>query len=339
MSAAPTIPRSPRRTSSTSLKAPRAVALDILANDSDPDGNPLIIFSKTAALHGTVTITGNGTGLTYDPSGNYHGSDKFKYTITDGNGGFSTATVLITVDPDTTDPVVVAPKQAFLGQTVGSSTTKVRVSLERHRCRVRRRELQAPGEHRRPLLQDRHAREEHLDLGRSLAHDRPQLPLPRAGDRQGRQRQLVRLWPDDHPEALLAGEQHRGVCRVVEEDDDVEGARRERSLRHLDHRRSATFVFTGYDVGWIATRATSSGKAQILVDGVLVKTLDLDTSKTAYRKLVFPRHFADPRRAHAADPARRRRSRGHRRLRHPEVIPGARRIRSCYNARALSGRP
>ena len=50
-------------------------------------------------------------------------------------------------------------------------------------------------------------------------------------------------------------------------------------------------MFTGYDVGWIATRSTSSGKAQIFIDGVLVTTLDLDTSSTAYRKLVFQQHF------------------------------------------------
>ena len=38
--------------------------LAVLTNDDDPDGNDLTIKSVTAAAHGTVTITGNGTGLT-----------------------------------------------------------------------------------------------------------------------------------------------------------------------------------------------------------------------------------------------------------------------------------
>ena len=79
----PRVPTRPSSTSSTTTTTPTATRS--------------IVFSQTAALHGTVTITGNGTGLTYNPTGNYSGSDKFKYTITDGNGEFSTATVLVTV--------------------------------------------------------------------------------------------------------------------------------------------------------------------------------------------------------------------------------------------------
>ena len=56
--------------------------------------------------------------------------------------------------------------------------------------------------------------------------------------------------------------------------------------------KSATFTFTGYDVGWVATRYTSSGKARVFIDGVLVATVDLDVSSTHYRQLVFARHFA-----------------------------------------------
>jgi hypothetical protein len=54
----------------------------------------------------------------------------------------------------------------------------------------------------------------------------------------------------------------------------------------------AVFTFSGYDVGWIATRYTSSGMAEVFVDGVLSRTVDLDRSSTAYRQLVFQAHFA-----------------------------------------------
>ena len=41
--------------------------IDVLANDTDPDGGPKSITSVTQPANGTVVITGGGTGLTYEP--------------------------------------------------------------------------------------------------------------------------------------------------------------------------------------------------------------------------------------------------------------------------------
>ena len=74
-----------------------ATAVDVLANDTDPDNGPRSIDSVTQPSNGTVAITGGGTGLTYKPNADYcnDGSptDDFTYTL---NGG-STATVSMTV--------------------------------------------------------------------------------------------------------------------------------------------------------------------------------------------------------------------------------------------------
>ena len=59
----------------------------MLTNDSDPDGDTLTITAKTNGAHGSVAITGGGTGLTYDPVQLYVGTDVFTYTISDGRGG------------------------------------------------------------------------------------------------------------------------------------------------------------------------------------------------------------------------------------------------------------
>ena len=59
-----------------------ATALDVLANDDDLDGNSLTISAVTSGTHGTVTITGNGTGLAYRPNKLFHGGDAFTYTST-----------------------------------------------------------------------------------------------------------------------------------------------------------------------------------------------------------------------------------------------------------------
>ncbi|MBV7409941.1 Ig-like domain-containing protein [Maritimibacter sp. DP1N21-5] len=83
------------------------VVIDVIANDSDPDGDPLEVLDYTQPSNGTVTANPDGT-LTYTPEAGYIGTDTFEYTVTDGNGGTDTATVSIGVQPDdenTTDAV------------------------------------------------------------------------------------------------------------------------------------------------------------------------------------------------------------------------------------------
>ncbi|WP_341218465.1 Ig-like domain-containing protein, partial [Neptunomonas phycophila] len=73
------------------------VTVDVLANDSDVDGDTLSVDSATAA-NGTVAINPDGT-ITYTPNANFTGSDTITYTVSDGNGGTSSAIVNVTVDP------------------------------------------------------------------------------------------------------------------------------------------------------------------------------------------------------------------------------------------------
>jgi len=61
------------------------VVIDVLANDADPDGNPLLVSDFTQPAHGAVTENPDGT-LTYTPELNYNGADGFTYTVSDGIG-------------------------------------------------------------------------------------------------------------------------------------------------------------------------------------------------------------------------------------------------------------
>jgi hypothetical protein len=81
---------------STGVDTPRALA--VLANDTDPDDDPLSIASNTAPSHGTVDCTvASATVCTYSPALGFVGSDSFTYTVSDGHGGSDTATVTIAV--------------------------------------------------------------------------------------------------------------------------------------------------------------------------------------------------------------------------------------------------
>jgi VCBS repeat-containing protein len=74
------------------------VVINVLSNDSDIDGGALSIVSFAQGVHGVVSNNGNGT-LTYSPSVNFAGTDRFNYTITDGQGGTNSARANITVIP------------------------------------------------------------------------------------------------------------------------------------------------------------------------------------------------------------------------------------------------
>jgi hypothetical protein len=80
-------------------------AIDVLANDSDPDSDPLTITAVTQGANGSVTFT--GISVSYAPNAGFTGSDSFTYTISDGNGGTDTATVMVTVN-DTQPPTISA---------------------------------------------------------------------------------------------------------------------------------------------------------------------------------------------------------------------------------------
>ncbi len=75
----------------------RSTTINVLANDTDPDGDDLTLVSvDTEGLIGTVEdINADGT-LTYVPPADWCGETSFTYTITDGTQE-STATVTITV--------------------------------------------------------------------------------------------------------------------------------------------------------------------------------------------------------------------------------------------------
>lgn len=83
-----------------------AVDIDVLANDSDPDGalEPATLDVQTAAEHGSAMVTADGM-IDYTPDAGFAGSDMFTYTVGDDDGAVSApATVTVTVSGGSNPP-------------------------------------------------------------------------------------------------------------------------------------------------------------------------------------------------------------------------------------------
>ncbi|MCY2983755.1 MAG: Ig-like domain-containing protein, partial [Planctomycetota bacterium] len=72
-------------------------ANQLLANDSDLDGDKLRITGVSGAEHGTVKLLDNGQ-IEFKADANYSGPAKFTYTVSDAGGMTSTATVEVQVN-------------------------------------------------------------------------------------------------------------------------------------------------------------------------------------------------------------------------------------------------
>jgi len=76
---------------------PTSTIIDVLANDTDVDGDFLSVISAISNSGAKVTINEDGT-LNYTPPANYNGMDVINYTISDGKGGMSESFVEVFVE-------------------------------------------------------------------------------------------------------------------------------------------------------------------------------------------------------------------------------------------------
>ncbi|WP_374307439.1 calcium-binding protein [Dongia sp.] len=86
----------------------------LIANDSDADGDELIIKAVSNVTGGTAWVNLAG-GITFRPEANFHGPASFSYSISDGQGGVSTAIV---------DVLVAAANDAPLASAINYQVTE-----------------------------------------------------------------------------------------------------------------------------------------------------------------------------------------------------------------------
>ncbi len=265
------------------------VALPVLANDSDRDGDTLKISAVTNGTLGTVKITGGGTGLTYDPAPLKKGTDTFTYTVSDGRGGSDSAVVIVTVTPDTAPPSITGLTQTVLTGALGS---QIRIRLGWTGL--------DPGSGIKSFQLQRS-----LD-GKAFETVGPPSPSAktfdwsltpgrlyrfriRATDRENNTSTYL-AWPDLTPslhQETSSLATYTGSWTTSSNTKMSGGGGRHASST----TRRFTFVFTGRDVAWVATKTSTSGRAQVFIDGSYQRTIDLDAAATTYRQIVFSKHY------------------------------------------------
>ncbi len=84
-----------------------AVTIDVQANDSDPDADPLTTTIVSNPLNGTVAVQG-GDSILYTPNGGFSGNDLFTYEICDDGAPnlCDQASVTISVNTGINDPQI-----------------------------------------------------------------------------------------------------------------------------------------------------------------------------------------------------------------------------------------
>ena len=80
--------------------------INVLANDADADNDALLVTDAESANGATITINADGT-LNYQAAEGFTGLDTVTYTISDGAGGTSSATLSVTVELGAVAPVAV----------------------------------------------------------------------------------------------------------------------------------------------------------------------------------------------------------------------------------------
>ncbi len=95
-----------------------AVVIDVLANDTDPDGDPLEIVGVSPPEHGTAEV--QGERIRYQPEPGFCGEDSFSYTVEDAHGARAEARVEVEVLDDEPPRFVSVPDDIEVCNDAGS---------------------------------------------------------------------------------------------------------------------------------------------------------------------------------------------------------------------------
>ena len=115
-----------------------AVVIDVLANDTDPEGEPLTLAAVGTPQHGTAVI--DAGKVRYTPAAGFSGTDTFTYTVADafGTTAAGTVTVAVAAPPGPACTITGTPRVRPPPRNV-ACRRDLRLGRQRRHLRARRR--------------------------------------------------------------------------------------------------------------------------------------------------------------------------------------------------------
>jgi glucose/arabinose dehydrogenase len=223
-------------------------------------------------------------------SGLGDGSHTFEVRAIDSNGNVDPTAASSTWTVDATALTVQPPQETFsLGTTLGTSTVPVKLSWSATGSGVVKYELQQStngGAYAKVSLPSATA----TALTRQLTPGNAYQFRVRAQDQAGN-------WSDWAQGSEFVVNAHQETDGAISYSGSwtqqvVDSAFGGSLAYGGTVRDTALFTFVGRDVAWVAPKGTNRGRAEVWVDGVKVKTVDLYASSTQPRKVVFSKEWA-----------------------------------------------
>ncbi|RLA71984.1 MAG: hypothetical protein DRG24_04135 [Epsilonproteobacteria bacterium] len=97
--------------------------------DSDADGDPLQVSIWEIPSNGILSTTNTNGSFIYTPNSNYNGTDNFRYTLSDGNGGEDNATVQVTIGAVNDIPVITEGESISVTMSKNGNPTTFSLTL------------------------------------------------------------------------------------------------------------------------------------------------------------------------------------------------------------------
>ena len=94
---------------------------NVIANDTDVDGDTLSLTAATTAGSGTVAVNADGLSVNYTPAANFNGTEIITYTVSDGtdttNGTFTITVSAVNDAPIAVDNTLTVAEDASITNT------------------------------------------------------------------------------------------------------------------------------------------------------------------------------------------------------------------------------
>ncbi|TLM70150.1 MAG: tandem-95 repeat protein, partial [Actinobacteria bacterium] len=254
---------------------------DVVANDSDADGDGLAVSVASPAAHGTVDLAPDGA-YTYTPAANWYGTDAFAYRASDGHGGTDVAVVTIAVASVNDPPAVTGDSYRFRAGTalIVPALTGVLAN-----------DSDVEGD---PMVVVRGVGPAHgtltLNANGSFTYapafgfrgtDSFTYSVFDGTDLSGPV--TVELVGPVLYEETAAGLEWTGTWSTLARTQFSGGTARYAS----GTGKSVTATFTGVGIDWIGAKTTSSGKARVYLDGALVATVDSYSNVSRFGEVLY----------------------------------------------------